>query len=190
MKHSILPVTLLMALGCSDANSRTNTCGGEIQANASNEVLKNPLDLGAGLGGYLRMNAESADKTPAFCNAFPQYNSQTKSYLVFTAVHCFGSNNVPAGEFYLSQKLGYMRADAKELYREKLRTIIAENKSFGPKTKAIFNDKFGRTDKQPSVDTCLAMSEALPPEILKQYSIACFSGADLRVAHNALNLRK
>ena len=68
-------------------------------------VLKNPLDLGAGLGGYLRMNAESADKTPAFCNAFPQYNSQTKSYLVFTAVHCFGSNNVPAGEFYLSQNI-------------------------------------------------------------------------------------
>jgi hypothetical protein len=93
--------------------------------------MKKPLDLGAGLGGYLRMNAESSDKPSNFCNAFPQYNPQTKSYIVFSGVHCFGATKQPQGEFYLSRNLGYMPAEAKEIYREKLLNSIEKIASIG-----------------------------------------------------------
>ena len=181
-------VTLMM-IGCSDANSRTNTCGGEIQANASNEILKNPLSLGAGLGGYLKMKSDSVEFPESFCNAYPQYNPQTKSYIVFSGVHCHGSTKQPQGEFFLSQNMGYMRAEAKELYREKLNNAILKNKIFGPKTIAVLKDRTSHSQNSKTKNQCRASTEnlTLPPEVLSQFSVACFSGADLRVAQVSFN---
>ena len=189
MKYALVPMALLMVLGCSDANSRTNTCGAGVQANASSEILKNPLSLGAGLGGYLKMKSDSIEFPESFCNAYPQYNKQTKSYIMFSGVHCFGSTFQSAGEFYLSQNLGYMRAEAKELYREKLNSIILKNKTFGPKTIAVLADRSSHSQSTAVIKKCDIASESisLPPEILSQYSIACFSGADLRVAQVSFN---
>ena len=186
MKHALIPVTLLMVIGCSDANTRQTTCGATIQANANSEILKNPLDLGAGLGGYLKMKSDSAERPETFCNAFPQYHPQTKSYIMFSGVHCFGKTKLPQGAFYLSQNLGYMPSEAKELYREKLLNSIAKIESIGPKTVAVLKDRSSYSQGNSPVTKCQIMTDALSPEILSKYSIACFSGADLRVAQVSL----
>ena len=187
MKHALLPVAWLVAVGCSDGNSRQNTCGAGVQGLVRDDLAQKPLDLTKAPGGLLKMNADVAGMADSYCNAFPMYNPQTKSFLVISGLHCLSSTFEPKGEFFLSLEKGYIKADSKEIFREKLTTAIAANKSFGPKAKAIFNDKLSIPQIEPGVRKCQSMTRSLPPELLSQYSVACFSGSDLRVAQINFN---
>ncbi len=192
MKNTILPVTLFLAIGCADGNSRTNTCGAGVQGLVRDDVAQKGIDLTRAPGGLLTMKAENSERPESYCNSFPVFNAQTDSFLMFSGVHCFGSTKQPQGEFFLSKKKGYLKAELKEVFREKIKNAIQKLEPIGPKTVAVFKDRLTYSQSVNAIEKCGLSGESinLSSAALSAYSVACFSGSDLRVAQVKLNPEK